>query len=172
MTVLATLDEPRFRVARWEVDRVGPTYAVDTLRVARQALAAEPGYGGPPAHGCAAPAEPGHGRPIELAWVIGTDAMALIHTWYDVRGLFEATSFLVVARTGYDEAGLRAELARTVPWAPAAAVRFVAMPPVDVSSTAIRTRLGRGEVAPEVPAPVFTYIRRYGLYRQAAGVTG
>ncbi|HEY9721124.1 MAG TPA: adenylyltransferase/cytidyltransferase family protein, partial [Oscillatoriaceae cyanobacterium] len=38
MTVLATLDEPAFRVARWEFDRPGKSYAVDTLRMARAEL--------------------------------------------------------------------------------------------------------------------------------------
>ena len=32
MTVIATANNPRFRVSRMEVDRHGPTYAVDTLR--------------------------------------------------------------------------------------------------------------------------------------------
>src|SRR5689334_21437191 len=38
MTVLATLSEPRFRVERWEIDRPGRSYAVDTLREAKTAL--------------------------------------------------------------------------------------------------------------------------------------
>lgn len=145
MTVLATLDEPRFRVARWELERTGPTYAIDTIRAARQALG---------------DAEP--------CWVIGTDAMALIHTWHDVPGLFAETTFLVVARDGYDEAGLREELTRRVPWAPASAVKFVPMPPVDAASTSIRERLAQGLPTPELPAPVATYIDRYKLYRPEA----
>ena len=32
MTVIATASNPLFRVSRMEVDRDGPTYAVDTLR--------------------------------------------------------------------------------------------------------------------------------------------
>lgn len=147
MAVLATLDEPRFVVTRWEVDRPGLTYAIDTVRIARAALAARfPG-------------------PLELTWVMGTDAMALVHTWHDVRGLFEETRFLAVARAGYDEASLRAELERTVPWAPPEAVRFVRMPEVDVSSTSIRSRLSAGEPVPELAPAVATYIERYDLYR-------
>ena len=144
MTILATLPEPRFRVARWEVDRDGPTYAVDTLRVARKALGPE----------------------AELRWVIGTDAMALIHTWHDVPGLFQATDFLVVAREGYDEEALRAELAVRVPWAPREAVCFVPMPHVAASSTSIRARLSTRAPTPEVAPDVATYIERYALYQQ------
>jgi nicotinate-nucleotide adenylyltransferase len=151
MSVLATLDEPRFRVARWEVERSGLTYALDTVRVAKQALEAE---------------SPG---PIELAWVIGTDAMALIHTWHEVRSLFEATKFLVVARAGFDEVALRVELATHVPWVSPRAVQFVEMPHVDASSTVIRARLAAGEATPELPKSVATYIQRYRLYQGVEG---
>jgi nicotinate-nucleotide adenylyltransferase len=143
MTVMATLDEPRFRVARWEVDREGPTYAIDTLRMARAEL-------------------PG----ADLAWVIGTDAMALIHTWRDAPGLFELARFLVVARADFDEAGLWAELDRHAPWVPRDRVAFVHMPLVDVSSTAIRAELATGLPAAGLTPLVATYIQRYGLYRQ------
>ena len=144
MAVMATLDEPSFRVTRWEVDREGPTYAIDTLRIARSAL-------------------PG----VELAWVVGTDAMALIHTWRDAPKLFELARFLVVARVDFDEAGLWAELERHAPWVPREKVAFVPMPLVEVSSTVIRAQLGAGRVAPGLDPHVATYIQRYGLYRQA-----
>jgi nicotinate-nucleotide adenylyltransferase len=149
MTVLATLDEPRFKVVRWELDREGPSYAVDTLHLAREALgtANEP--------------------PPEFFWVIGTDAMALIHTWHRYDELFTLTRFLVIAREGFDETALRAHLATTVPWAPAEALVFQPMSLVDVSSTEIRTRLAAQEpVSDLVPATVDTYIGRYGLYQQ------
>ncbi|MDB5100004.1 MAG: nicotinate-nucleotide adenylyltransferase, partial [Cyanobacteria bacterium RYN_339] len=147
MTVMATLDEPRFRVARWEVDRDGPTFAIDTLEIAHQELVR---------------------GPVELAWVIGTDAMALIHTWRDAPRLFDLARFLVVARADFDEAGLRAELGRHSPWAPYDKIAFVPMPLVDVSSTAIRAHLAQGEPAPGLCPLVATYIHRYGLYRQLA----
>ncbi|MFP5503829.1 MAG: nicotinate-nucleotide adenylyltransferase [Candidatus Sericytochromatia bacterium] len=148
MTHLATLDEPRFRVVRWEIDREGPSFAVDTVHHARKALA------GP------------DGQAPELYWVIGTDAMALIDTWRRVRELFSLTRFLVIARSGFDEAALRQHLAGTVPWAPPDALRFVPMDLVEVSSTAIRGALAGG-ATPEaaLPAPVERYVTKYGLYR-------
>jgi nicotinate-nucleotide adenylyltransferase len=153
MSVLATLDEPRFRVARWEVDRTGPTYALDTVRLAKAELAGA------------------SKAPIELVWVIGTDAMALIHTWHEVRALFDETRFLVVARADFDEAALRIELARTVPWAPQAAVEFLEMPHIEASSTAIRANLAAGAPTPELPTSVATYIQRYRLYQGVVGYT-
>ena len=151
--VLATLDEPRFKVERWELDRPGPSFAIDTVRQARREL------GGP------------DGQAVELYWVIGTDAIAPIDTWHAVRELFELTRFLVIARAGFDEASLRAHLARTVPWAPPGAITFCPMPLVNVSSTELRAHLAAGEHAPEaLPVPVATFIRRYALYRAPAEV--
>lgn len=148
MTVLATLDEPRFRVARWEIDRPGPSYAVDTVSEARRALEAE------------------SEAPVELYWVIGTDAMALIDTWHRVEELFALTRFLVIARRGFDEAQLRAHLATTVPWASPDRLVFEPMDLVDVSSTALRSRLAEGEQAPVgLPPLVAAYVERYGLYQ-------
>ncbi|MNT96544.1 nicotinic acid mononucleotide adenylyltransferase [compost metagenome] len=43
---------------------------------------------------------------------------------------------------------------------------FLDMPPVPVSSTDLRQQLAAGGPMPEgLPAPVATYIERYGLYR-------
>ena len=152
MAVLATLQEPGMRVVRWETDRAeaGRTYAVDTLAAARRAL----------------------GPDAELSWVIGTDAMALIDTWKDVRALFDQLTFLVVTRDGQDEAWLRARLAETVPWARADRVAFIDMTPVPVSSTALRAAIARGEpVASLLPPLVGTFIDRYGLYRAPVEAT-
>jgi nicotinate-nucleotide adenylyltransferase len=143
MAILATLDEPRYRVERWEIDRPGRSFAVDTVR---QAQAALPG--------------------AELYWVIGADAMALIDTWHDVEALFGLTRFLVVSREGFDEAALRDRLAHTCPWAGPDAFRYMAMPPVNISSTALRAQLAAGEdVSNWLPPPVAAYIQRYALYR-------
>lgn len=143
MAVLATLDEPRFRVERWEIDRPGRSYAIDTLQQAHAALGQ-----------------------AELYWVIGADAMAHIHTWHRARELFEWTRFLVIPREGVDEAHLRPQLASVAPWAPADGLRFMAMPRVDVSSTELRARLATGDTCTDdLPASVATYIGRYGLYQ-------
>lgn len=147
MTVLATLAEPGWRVERWEIDRAGPSFAIDTVRHAGAALRAA------------------DGTPPELYWLIGTDAMALIDTWRDVETLFALTRFLVIPRDGMDEAALRARLADTLPFAAPDRVRFLAMPPLDVSSTALRDRLARGELPRgALPESVATFVSRYAPY--------
>lgn len=144
MAVLGTLDEPRFRVARWDLEREGPSYTLDTLADARRELP-----------GC------------ELSWILGTDAMAGLPGWHRAGELIASARFLVVARAGFDEAGLRTHLASALPDAPADAWAFVPMPEVDVSSSGLRDALGRGEdVSALLPDAVATYVKRYGTYRQ------
>ena len=159
MAVLATLDEPRFRVERWEIDRPGRSFAIDTVLQARSAIGLAPvpdGIGGDPEH---------------LYWVIGADAMALIHTWHRYEELFQLTRFLVIARDDLDEATLRARLAKTAPTMPADAMTFFDMPRVAVSSTELRRALAAGTPSPEgLPPQVATYIERYGLYRASERV--
>lgn len=78
MVVIATESNPLFRASRIDVDRVGPTYTVDTLRELR---AANPD--------------------ADLFFITGTDAMARIDTWKDVDDLWQLAHFVVVTRPGH-----------------------------------------------------------------------
>jgi len=78
MTVIATASNPRFWVSRVDIDRSGPTYAIDTLRDVR-AL-----------------------RPdAELYFITGADALEQILSWKDADELFELAHFVGVTRPGY-----------------------------------------------------------------------
>jgi nicotinate-nucleotide adenylyltransferase len=145
MAVLASVEEPGLRVVRWETERApqGPTYAVDTLQLAREALGAE----------------------AELWWVIGADALRALGSWHRLPELLREARFLVVPRDGEDAAWLARWLARELPDAPASRFVFLPMPPVAVSSTALRERLvGGGPAAGLLPPLVAAHIQRYGLY--------
>src|SRR5438552_2486622 len=82
MTVIATASNPRFRVSRIEVDREGPTYAVDTLRE----LGEEYGAG------------------TELFFVTGADAILEMLHWKEPQELFELAHFIAATRPGYGPA--------------------------------------------------------------------
>lgn len=147
MAVMATVHEPGMRVVRWETDRAGAgrTYAIDTLAAARAAL----------------------GPDARFSWVIGADAMALIHTWKDVQALFAQMGFLVVPRDGRGEAWVRAQLAPH--GLPADRIRFVPMPEVDVSATELRAMLASGrDVGPMLAPEVVAFARKYRPYGTAA----
>ena len=78
MTVIATASNPRFTVSRVDVDRVGPTYTIDTLRD----LKAD--------------------RPdAELYFITGADALAQILSWRDHHELWDLAHFVAVSRPGH-----------------------------------------------------------------------
>jgi nicotinate-nucleotide adenylyltransferase len=79
MTVIATASNPRFTVSRVDIDRVGPTYTIDTLRDLRDE------------------------RPdAELFFITGADAIAQILSWRDFDELWKLAHFVAVSRPGHD----------------------------------------------------------------------
>jgi nicotinate-nucleotide adenylyltransferase len=79
MTVIATASNPRFSVSRIDIDRGGPTYAIDTLRDLR--------------------AE--RGKEVELSFITGADALARILSWQHVNELFALAHFVGCTRPGH-----------------------------------------------------------------------
>jgi len=78
MTVIATASNPRFTVSRVDIDRVGMTYTIDTLRE----LKVE--------------------RPdADLFFITGADAIAQILSWRDHDELWELAHFVAVSRPGH-----------------------------------------------------------------------
>ena len=78
MTVIATASNPRFTVSRVDIDRVGPTYTIDTLRELQRE------------------------RPdAELYFITGADALAEILTWRAVDELWGLAHFIGVTRPGH-----------------------------------------------------------------------
>lgn len=89
----------------------------------------------------------------ELFFLIGADAFAEIQTWHRWQDVARQVVFLVVSRPGYSSAipdGARAERLDS--------------PQLDISSSAIRQRLERGELDTDVPQRVLDYIKQRGLY--------
>ena len=79
MTVIATASNPRFTVSRVDIDRAGPTYAIDTIRdVERQ--------------------RPG----AQLFFITGADALSQILSWKGADELFGLARFIGVTRPGYE----------------------------------------------------------------------
>lgn len=143
MAVLATLDEPRITVERWELERHGPSYAFDTVLHARAC----------------------HGPEVELYWLMGADNVASLMRWHRATELIEACRFWVVPREGLAGDALEAAISHHLPEALAARVRPLAMPPIDLSSTALREHLQAGDrVADRLPRLTALYLERYNLY--------
>ena len=139
MTVIATASNPRFNVSRIEVDREGPTYAVDTLRQ----LQDEQGAG------------------TELFFITGADAMLEILHWKEPEDLFELAHFIAATRPGYDLAAFEGDKSTLD-----ARVSVMPIPALAISSTDIRARVAEGRpIQYLVPEGVEYYIEKVWLYR-------
>lgn len=102
--------------------------------------------------------EPGH----RWTLLIGQDQHAGLHTWHRWRELLARVELAVAGRPGVAPA--------VDPEVSAFGHRTVAMPPMAVSSTALRERLAAGlGVDDLVPATVASYIESHRLYRSGAG---
>jgi nicotinate-nucleotide adenylyltransferase len=136
MTVAATARDERFSVSRVDIDRGGVTYTRDTLRDLR--------------------AERGD---VDLYFILGADALALVPTWRHAEDVFGLASFVGVGRPGYaaDASGF-----------PPGAVTLVEAPLLDISGSDCRARVARGApIAYLVPDAVADYVAAHDLYAGA-----
>lgn len=140
MTVIATASNPRFTVSRVDVDRVGPTYTVDTLRDLRQR----------------------YGPSAELFFITGADALNKILSWKDARDLFDLAHFVGVTRPGFelDASHLPADSVSLVQ------VPAMAISSTDCRR---RVESGK-PVWYLVPDGVVQYIAKRGLYRKVDNI--
>lgn len=137
MTVIATAANPRFEVSRVDIDRLGPTYTIDTLHDLAKLH-----------------------PDADLYFITGADAMAALLTWRDHEELFDLAQFVGVTRPGHDLD------AQTLEALPKDRITLVEIPALAISSTDCRHRVERGEpVWYLVPDGVVQYIGKHGLYR-------
>ncbi|VXC16637.1 putative nicotinate-nucleotide adenylyltransferase [Aeromicrobium sp. 9AM] len=138
MTVIATAANPRFEVSRVDIDRVGLTYTIDTLR---ELTALHPD--------------------ADLYFITGADAMAALLTWQDHEELFKLAHFVGCTRPGHELTDSSLE------GLPKDRITLVEIPALTISSTDCRQRVERGEpVWYLVPDGVVQYIGKHELYRK------
>jgi nicotinate-nucleotide adenylyltransferase len=138
MTVIATASNPRFHVSRIEVDRDGPTYAVDTLRSLKADL----------------------GSDANLFFITGGDAVLEIFQWKEPQELFDLAHFIAATRPGYDIAPFESHAPNHHP-----RITVMSIPALAISSTDIRTRVANGQpIRYLVPEGVNSYVQKAGLY--------
>ncbi|MGQ9523914.1 MAG: nicotinate-nucleotide adenylyltransferase [Armatimonadota bacterium] len=79
MLILATADNPAFRVSRDELERPAPSYSIDTVLQFRERY-----------------------PEAELFFIVGADEVALLHTWKDADRLLSLCRFLAAPRRPED----------------------------------------------------------------------
>ena len=163
MLALAIAGEPGLRVDPRELDRAGPSFSIDTLRLVR--------------------AEQGPHRPI--AWVVGGDSLLQLDSWLRWQELFGHGHVLAVARPGAPlgdddiaarapkvqrQVGFRRRPAAALADAPAGGFAVLELPELrPESSTRVRDLVAAGGPWEPLVAPaVAAFIRAHRLY----GYTG
>ncbi|HYP62172.1 MAG TPA: nicotinate-nucleotide adenylyltransferase [Thermomicrobiales bacterium] len=131
---------PYFVINCIEMERVGPSYTVDTLERLKER------------------------RPEDdFSFIIGGDSLRDLPTWRSPARIIELASLAVINRPGarYDFEHLEMILpglrARTA---------FIEAPLIDISATTLRTRCAEGRsIRFQTPDPVIEYITSNTLYR-------
>jgi nicotinate-nucleotide adenylyltransferase len=145
MLELAIASNPHFTISRVDIDRAGPSYTVDTLRMLRQQW----------------------GEQTALYFIIGGDSLEDLLGWHNPSGILEQLTHLVaVRRPGYDES--EAFYDRLEARLPGIKQRLIVVnaPQFDTSSTDLRDRVAEGRpIKYQTPDTVESYIVQYGLYR-------
>lgn len=145
MVELAIASNPHFSISRVEVDRPGPSYLVDTLRLLHAQW----------------------GPQIELNFVIGWDSLEDFPTWYDPAGiLVQLTHLVAVRRPGYVEDVLYNQQLETRLPGITERLQVVSVPQLDISSTDLRRRVAEHRsITYQTPEVVEHYIIEHDLYQ-------
>ncbi len=157
MVQLAIASNPSFEALDVELQREGPSYSVDTLRVLSQRYAGQP-----------------------LWFLMGTDTLAELDTWHDPETFVGLTNIAVVGRPGSAHCALELLLPERLAasfvsgpgllrHASGREIRSVPFPPLSISASEIRRRVARGaSIRYLVPDAVIDYIQKNGLYEGTA----
>ena len=143
MVELAVADDDRFDTSRRELDREGPSYTSDTLE---QLLAESPDD--------------------ELFLILGGDQASALATWHEPEKVLERATVAVVERVNWGRNAIGIKIGR-LPGAEK--VRYLDMPLIQISSSAIRRRVSEGTpIRYLVRDKVAEYIGENDLYAAAS----
>ncbi len=140
MVERAIAGNPRFVLSRVDMDREGPHYSVDMLRLLRDEY-------------------PG----AEFVFLIGADSLRDLPKWSHPQELIQL-ALLGVMRRPDAEADLNA-LERDIPGI-SARIEWINAPGIDIASHVVADQIADGcSVRYQVPDAVLAYIQEQGLYR-------
>jgi len=141
MVQLAIADNTTFELSRIELDRPGPYYTLDTIK-----LVAEQNPG------------------TDIVPVIGGDSLRDLPKWHEPQKLVYACHWIGVMRRPYDKSNL-AELESQLPGI-SSKVHYVDAPLLEIASREIRSRIAEGKsVRYYLPTNVYEYINQHHLYQ-------
>lgn len=141
----AIVDNLYFVLSRVDVDRPGPHYTLDTVRLLRAEYATD--------------AE-------ETYLIIGSDSLAQLPTWHEPLQLIQLCRLAVVTRPYHpvDIAALESALPGITE-----RVDWVKMPALDIASSDLQRRVRNGRsIRYQTPEAVVRYIAEHRLYHASA----
>jgi nicotinate-nucleotide adenylyltransferase len=139
MVELAIADDEHFTTSRIEMDREGPSYTADTLEQMREESPED-----------------------ELFLILGGDQAAALASWHEPEKVLERATLAVFERLSWGRNAIVIKIGRLVG---ARDVRYLDMPLIQVSSSAIRRRVREGvPIRYLVPDKVVDYIATNELY--------
>ncbi len=140
MVERAIAENPRFALSRVDLDREGPHYTVDMLRLLCE-----------------------ESPTAQLYFLMGGDSLADFPKWRDPEGILALARLAVIRRPG-DAVSFEA-LRAVIPQIEERAVIMDA-PLMSLSGYSVRALIAAGRsVRYQIPDPVAAYIRDMGLYR-------
>lgn len=141
MVKLAIQDNPAFDISALEIEREGPSYTVETLRLLRRRW---------PEH--------------ELYFITGSDALLEIFSWREAEEIFTMIEFIGAARPGFDASDFFLKVQHEHPETKGK-IHYLEVPALAISSTDIRVRVRRGEpIRYLLPESVRLYLEQRRLY--------
>ncbi|MBX5457783.1 MAG: nicotinate-nucleotide adenylyltransferase [Thermogemmatispora sp.] len=146
MLQLAIASNPAFSLSKIEIERPGPSYTVDTLRLLRERWGSE----------------------VYLAFILGADSLAEFTSWYNAAGVLAQLDCLVaVGRPGYrPPQELVSALDERLPGI-CERLRVVNAPYLSISASDLRRRVAEGRpIKYQTPESVEAYIAQHQLYRE------
>jgi len=140
LTQLGIRDNPHFEISRVELDRPGPSYAIDTVRQLQMEWGAR----------------------AELFFIVGADSVGDILTWHRGAELFELCRFVAVTRPDFSLETAR----RGLSLAQLQRVTFLESIGLDIASRKIRQRVRDNlPIRYLMPDAVEQVIRERNLYQ-------
>ena len=137
----ALADNPAFEISRVDVDRPGPHYAVDTVRLLHDQLPGE-----------------------ELVYLMGGDSLHDLPTWYQPQELVRLCVQFGVMHRPSDAIDFQ-KLEILLPGA-GVKIHFIEAPLIEISSNDIRERIANGQPFRYfLPPAVYNLVQSEGYYR-------
>ncbi len=143
MVELAVVDNPHLALSRVDVDRPGPHYTLDMVRLLREQ----------------------HGPGVAIYFLMGLDSLADLPTWHRPLELMQQCNLVAFSRpdAAFDWDALEAALPGV-----RARVTLLPMPLLQISSSDLRERARQGRpLRYQVLPQVEQYIHEQQLYRAA-----